>query len=85
MNSSTWFGCYKPNLGGEMNNGAYRFILSTFPSCGMSFVEPQGYEKHRTALFFIESLVGHKQPCQPVYDKTNLYAPLFIISVMKGL
>ncbi len=24
-----------------------------------------------TALFFTESLVGHRQPCQPVYDKTN--------------
>ncbi len=33
------------------------------------------------ALFFTESLVGYKQPCQPVYDKTNLDAPLFIAIV----
>ncbi len=68
----------------EMNSGAYIIILSTLPSGGMSFVEPHRYEKHRGCDVFhiYEALVGHRRPCQPVYDKTIIYAPLFIISVM---
>jgi hypothetical protein len=61
-----------------MNNPVYIFILSTLPSCGMSFVEPHRCKKHRTAQLFTESLVGHKQPCQLAYDKMNIYTGLFI-------
>ncbi len=32
MNSGAWLGCHKPSLGCVMNNAAYIFILSIFPS-----------------------------------------------------
>ncbi len=41
MNSGAWLGCYKSNFGCVMNGGVYIFILSTLPSGGMSFIEPQ--------------------------------------------
>ncbi len=52
INIGVWFGCQKPNLGCVMNIAAYIFVLSTLPSCGMSFIEPQRYEKHRSSSVF---------------------------------
>ncbi len=52
MNSGAWFGCHKPDLGCGMNSGTYIFILSTLPSGGMSFIEPQRHEKHRSSSVF---------------------------------
>jgi hypothetical protein len=62
-----------------MNNGVAIFSMAALPSCGMSLYSLKDTKNIAAALFFAESIAGHKQPCQSVNAMPNRATPLFLL------